>query len=82
MIIIMTTMVVIIILLMIVIIMILLLLVLITIIIIIIILRGNLTGQVLSLLPNGHEFESSQGHWRLTWLLTSRLIRLVEVRAS
>ena len=34
-------------------------------------LRGSSTSQVLSLLLNGHEFKSSQGCWRLTWLLTS-----------
>jgi hypothetical protein len=26
------------------------------------VLRGSLTGQVLGLLPNGHEFESPQDH--------------------
>ena len=42
------------------------------------------TSQTLSLLPKCHQFEShkSQGHWRLTWSLTSGLVRLVEVRAS
>lgn len=28
-------------------------------------------GQAFGLLPNGHQFESSQGHWWSTWLLTS-----------
>jgi len=42
------------------------------------------TGQVLDLLSRDHQFESykSQGHWRLTWSLISRPVRLVEVRAS
>jgi hypothetical protein len=32
----------------------------------------------------GHqlEFHKSQGYWRLTWSLTSRLVRLVEVRTN
>ncbi|RVX06909.1 putative magnesium transporter NIPA8 [Vitis vinifera] len=29
-------------------------------------------GQALGLLPNGHQFESPQGHWRFTRSLTSR----------
>jgi hypothetical protein len=42
------------------------------------------TGQALGLLPRDHQFESHkpQDHWRLTWLLTSRSVGLVEVRAS
>ena len=28
-------------------------------------------GPALGLLPNGHQFESPQGHWRFTRLLTS-----------
>ena len=46
--------------------------------------RYSSTGHVLSLLPRGHQFESHkpQGHGRLTWLLTSGPVRLVEVRAS
>ena len=27
-------------------------------------------GPTLGLLPNGHQFESPQGHWRFTWSLT------------
>jgi (-)-germacrene D synthase len=40
--------------------------------------------QVLGLLPKGHQFEAHkpQGHWRLTWSLTSGSVRLVEVRAN
>ncbi|KAG6696873.1 hypothetical protein I3842_09G170300 [Carya illinoinensis] len=34
-------------------------------------LRGSLVGQALGLLPNGHQFESPQSHWRFTWSLTS-----------
>jgi len=45
-------------------------------------LRASLTGQTLNLLPNGHEFESSRDHWRLTWSLTSGSIELVEVHTS
>ena len=33
--------------------------------------RGSLVGQALGLLPNGHQFESPQGHWRFTRSLTS-----------
>jgi hypothetical protein len=40
------------------------------------------TCQVLGLFLNGHEFEPSQGHWRLTRSLTSRPVRLIKVRAS
>jgi len=42
------------------------------------------TGQALGLLSRDHQFESykSQGHWRLTWSLISRPVRLVEVRVS
>jgi hypothetical protein len=38
--------------------------------------RYNSTGQILSLLFKGHQFESHkpQGHWRLTWSLTSGLV--------
>ncbi|KAG7964342.1 hypothetical protein I3843_09G164800 [Carya illinoinensis] len=32
---------------------------------------GSLVGQALGLLPNGHQFESLQGHWRFIWSLTS-----------
>jgi hypothetical protein len=44
----------------------------------------SLTGQVLDLLPSGHQFEShkSQGHLRLTWSLTSVPVGLVEVRTN
>ena len=38
---------------------------------IIITLRGSSVGQALGLLPNGHQFESPQGHWRFTRSLTS-----------
>ena len=34
-------------------------------------LRGSSVGQALGLLPNGHQFESPQGHWRFTRSLTS-----------
>ncbi|CBI25315.3 unnamed protein product, partial [Vitis vinifera] len=34
-------------------------------------LRGSLVGRTLGLFPNGHQFESSQGHWRFTRSLTS-----------
>ena len=34
-------------------------------------LRGSSVGPVLGLLPNGHQFESPQGHWRFTRSLTS-----------
>jgi hypothetical protein len=42
------------------------------------------TGQVLGLLPRDHQFESHkpQGHWRFTWSLTLRPVRLVEMRAN
>jgi hypothetical protein len=44
----------------------------------------NITGQILDLLLKGHQFESyePQGHWRLTWSLTSGPVRLVEVRVN
>jgi hypothetical protein len=45
-------------------------------------LRGSLINQVLSLLSNNHEFESSQGYRRLTWSLTSGPVGLVEVRTN
>ncbi|RVW55131.1 hypothetical protein CK203_066922 [Vitis vinifera] len=32
---------------------------------------GSSVGQALGLLPNGHQFESPQGHWRFTRSLTS-----------
>jgi len=46
--------------------------------------RCSSTGQTLSLLIRGHQFESHkpQGHWRLTWVLTSGLVGLIEVLAS
>ena len=34
-------------------------------------LRGDSVDSALSLLPNGHQFESPQGHWRFTRSLTS-----------
>ncbi|WKA06443.1 hypothetical protein VitviT2T_024340 [Vitis vinifera] len=34
-------------------------------------LRGSSVGSALSLLPNGHQFEFPQGHWRFTRSLTS-----------
>ena len=34
-------------------------------------LRSSSVGSALSLLPNGHQFESPQGHWRFTRSLTS-----------
>ena len=34
-------------------------------------LRGSSVGPALGLLPNGHQFESPQGHWRFTQSLTS-----------
>ena len=37
-----------------------------------IILRDNSVGLALSLLPNDHQFESPQGHWRFTRSLTLR----------
>jgi hypothetical protein len=46
-----------------------------------VILKGSSTDQILSLFFNGHEFESLQSHWRLTWSLTSRLVGLVKVHA-
>ena len=45
-------------------------------------LRSNLTNQILNLLYNDHEFESSQNYWRLTWSLISRLIESVEVHTN
>lgn len=44
-------------------------------------LKGSSTGEALGLLPNDHEFESSRGHWRHIWSLTSGPMRLVEVCA-
>ena len=46
--------------------------------------RYSLTGQALNLLSTCHQFEfhKPQGHWRFTWPLTSRSMRLVKVRAS
>lgn len=34
-------------------------------------LRGSSVGQDLDLLPNSHQFEYPQGHWRFIWPLTS-----------
>nr|CAN62537.1 hypothetical protein VITISV_010756 [Vitis vinifera] len=34
-------------------------------------LRGSSVGSTLGFLPNGHQFESLQGHWRFTRSLTS-----------
>ena len=44
----------------------------------------NLIGQVSGLLFKNHQFEfyKSQGHWKLTQLLTLELVRLVDVRVS
>ncbi|RVX03683.1 Protein hyper-sensitivity-related 4 [Vitis vinifera] len=39
-------------------------------------------NQALGLLPNGHQFESPQGHWRFTRSLTSGPRGLVEVTLS
>ena len=46
--------------------------------------RKTLTCQVLNLLFKGHQFEfhKSQSYWKFTWLLTSGLVRLIEVCAS
>jgi len=46
--------------------------------------KKTVTGQVLDLLFRGYQFESHkpQSHWKFTWLLTSGLVRLIEVRAS
>ena len=44
----------------------------------------SLTGQALGLLLKGHQFEfhKPQGHWRLTWSLTSGPVGLVKVHVS
>jgi hypothetical protein len=39
--------------------------------------ESSLIGQAVDLFFNNHEFESLQGHWRLTWSLTSGPVRLV-----
>jgi hypothetical protein len=46
--------------------------------------KKTVIGQVLDLLFRGYHFESykSQSHWKFTWLLTSGLVRLIEMRAS
>lgn len=44
--------------------------------------RGNLVDPALSLLPNGHQFESLQGHWRFTRSLTLGPVGLVEMRKN
>jgi hypothetical protein len=46
--------------------------------------KSILTGQILGLFLIGHQFESHklQGHWSLTWLLTSGPVGLVEVHVS
>jgi len=44
--------------------------------------RCSSTSQDLDLLPGGHSSYKSQGHWRLTWLLTSGPVGLVEVPVS
>jgi hypothetical protein len=46
--------------------------------------RCSLTDQVLGLLSRSYQFESHkpQGHYRVTWSLTSGPVRLVELRAS
>jgi hypothetical protein len=46
--------------------------------------KYKLTGHVLDLFFKDQQFEfyKPQGHWRLTWLLTSGPVGLVEVCAS
>jgi hypothetical protein len=46
--------------------------------------KKPVTDQILDLLFKGYQFEfhKPQGHWKFTWLLTSGLVRLIEVRAS
>jgi len=44
--------------------------------------RSNLADQILNLLFNNHEFESSQDYWRITWSLISRLTESIKIHTN
>jgi hypothetical protein len=46
--------------------------------------KYSLTGQVLWLFYRDHQFKShkTQGHWKFTWSLTSKLVELIKVHVN